>query len=126
MQTMITKARVAGYLCSMLLAEIACHTLPLRCLRLARLSRLYVVWSDLVLSGLVLWYHHTQWPVVSVCRDAAADWGLQCMRYEIRDISPPAGVRAAMELQVGPFLWFCSPRCKASAVSKSKLLCSVA
>ncbi|KAK9806143.1 hypothetical protein WJX72_003176 [[Myrmecia] bisecta] len=30
---------------------------------------------------------------------AAANWGLQCMRYEIRDISPPAGVRAAMELQ---------------------------
>lgn len=36
----------------------------------------------------------------SLCRDAAADWGLQCMRYEIRDISPPTGVRAAMELQV--------------------------
>lgn len=34
------------------------------------------------------------------CREAASDWGLQCMRYEIRDISPPAGVRAAMELQV--------------------------
>jgi SPFH domain / Band 7 family len=32
-------------------------------------------------------------------REAASDWGLQCMRYEIRDISPPAGVRAAMELQ---------------------------
>lgn len=38
-----------------------------------------------------------------VCRDAAADWGLQCMRYEIRDISPPTGVRAAMELQVRPY-----------------------
>ena len=32
-------------------------------------------------------------------REAASDWGLQCMRYEIRDILPPAGVRAAMELQ---------------------------
>ena len=32
-------------------------------------------------------------------REAASDWGLQCMRYEIRDINPPAGVRAAMELQ---------------------------
>lgn len=37
---------------------------------------------------------------MAVCREAASDWGLQCMRYEIRDISPPAGVRAAMELQV--------------------------
>ena len=32
-------------------------------------------------------------------REAASDWGLQCMRYEIRDINPPTGVRAAMELQ---------------------------
>ncbi|KAL3153774.1 hypothetical protein ABBQ32_013362 [Trebouxia sp. C0010 RCD-2024] len=37
--------------------------------------------------------------IVESIRDAAADWGLQCMRYEIRDISPPTGVRAAMELQ---------------------------
>ena len=39
-------------------------------------------------------------------REAASDWGLQCMRYEIRDINPPAGVRAAMELQArcGGFL----------------------
>ncbi|KAJ8559793.1 hypothetical protein K7X08_003851 [Anisodus acutangulus] len=31
--------------------------------------------------------------------DAANDWGLKCLRYEIRDISPPPGVRAAMEMQ---------------------------
>ncbi|KAL8458361.1 hypothetical protein ACS0TY_036032 [Phlomoides rotata] len=31
--------------------------------------------------------------------EAARDWGLQCLRYEIRDISPPRGVRAAMEMQ---------------------------
>ncbi|KAI7981507.1 hypothetical protein LOK49_Contig34G00005 [Camellia lanceoleosa] len=31
--------------------------------------------------------------------DAAKDWGLKCLRYEIRDISPPRGVRAAMEMQ---------------------------
>ncbi|KAL0382496.1 UNVERIFIED_CONTAM: putative protein C16G5.07c [Sesamum calycinum] len=31
--------------------------------------------------------------------EAAKDWGLQCLRYEIRDISPPRGVRAAMEMQ---------------------------
>ncbi|CAM8971099.1 unnamed protein product [Rhodiola kirilowii] len=30
---------------------------------------------------------------------AAQDWGLKCLRYEIRDISPPRGVRAAMEMQ---------------------------
>lgn len=37
--------------------------------------------------------------IVQVINEAAEAWGLQCMRYEIRDISPPAGVRAAMELQ---------------------------
>ncbi|KVH88397.1 Band 7 protein [Cynara cardunculus var. scolymus] len=31
--------------------------------------------------------------------EAAKDWGLQCLRYEIRDISPPRGVKAAMEMQ---------------------------
>ncbi|CAK9171022.1 unnamed protein product [Ilex paraguariensis] len=31
--------------------------------------------------------------------DAATDWGLKCLRYEIRDISPPRGVRVAMEMQ---------------------------
>ncbi|ESW15482.1 hypothetical protein PHAVU_007G076100 [Phaseolus vulgaris] len=30
---------------------------------------------------------------------AAKSWGLECLRYEIRDISPPRGVRAAMEMQ---------------------------
>eukprot|EP00884_Botryococcus_braunii_P021462 jgi/Botrbrau1/79/Bobra.0022s0069.1 len=37
--------------------------------------------------------------IVKSIQEAATDWGLQCMRYEIRDISVPAGVRAAMELQ---------------------------
>lgn len=37
--------------------------------------------------------------IVASIQDACADWGLKCMRYEIRDISPPPGVRAAMELQ---------------------------
>ncbi|KAL8538257.1 hypothetical protein ACS0TY_000292 [Phlomoides rotata] len=36
--------------------------------------------------------------VISI-NEAARDWGLQCLRYEIRDISPPRGVRAAMEMQ---------------------------
>ncbi|GAU48700.1 hypothetical protein TSUD_303120 [Trifolium subterraneum] len=30
---------------------------------------------------------------------AAKSWGLECLRYEIRDISPPRGVKAAMEMQ---------------------------
>ncbi|XP_024529875.1 stomatin-like protein 2, mitochondrial isoform X2 [Selaginella moellendorffii] len=30
---------------------------------------------------------------------AANDWGLECLRYEIRDISPPPGIKAAMEMQ---------------------------
>ncbi|KAK9916610.1 hypothetical protein WJX75_004826 [Coccomyxa subellipsoidea] len=37
--------------------------------------------------------------IVRSIQEAATDWGLQCMRYEIRDISPPPGVKAAMELQ---------------------------
>ncbi|KAK9836067.1 hypothetical protein WJX84_001705, partial [Apatococcus fuscideae] len=37
--------------------------------------------------------------IVESIREAASDWGLQCMRYEIKDIMPPPGVRAAMELQ---------------------------
>jgi regulator of protease activity HflC (stomatin/prohibitin superfamily) len=31
--------------------------------------------------------------------EAATDWGLKCLRYEIRDISPPIGVKKAMEMQ---------------------------
>ncbi|CAA2968203.1 stomatin 2, mitochondrial [Olea europaea subsp. europaea] len=37
--------------------------------------------------------------IVIAINDAAKDWGLKCLRYEIRDISPPRGVRAAMEMQ---------------------------
>lgn len=37
--------------------------------------------------------------IVESINVAAKDWGLQCLRYEIRDISPPRGVRAAMEMQ---------------------------
>ncbi len=38
--------------------------------------------------------------IVTAINDAAATWGIQCMRYEIRDIKPPANVLKAMELQV--------------------------
>ncbi|EYU19711.1 hypothetical protein ABFS82_06G095500 [Erythranthe guttata] len=36
--------------------------------------------------------------VISI-NEAAKDWGLKCLRYEIRDIAPPRGVQAAMEMQ---------------------------
>lgn len=38
--------------------------------------------------------------IVQAINEAATDWGLVCLRYEIRDISPPRGVRAAMEMEV--------------------------
>jgi regulator of protease activity HflC (stomatin/prohibitin superfamily) len=37
--------------------------------------------------------------IVDSINEAAAAWGMQCLRYEIRDINPPANVRKAMELQ---------------------------
>lgn len=33
------------------------------------------------------------------CRQAAGAWGLEVLRYEIRDITPPSSVRHAMDLQ---------------------------
>ncbi len=38
--------------------------------------------------------------IVNAINDAAQTWGIQCMRYEIKNISPPATVLKAMELQV--------------------------
>ena len=38
--------------------------------------------------------------IVQAINDAATTWGIQCMRYEIRDIKPPTTVLKAMELQV--------------------------
>lgn len=35
----------------------------------------------------------------SAINEATTDWGLKCIRYEIRDINPPAGIRQAMEMQ---------------------------
>ncbi|GFY81780.1 SPFH/Band 7/PHB domain-containing membrane-associated protein family [Actinidia rufa] len=37
--------------------------------------------------------------IVLAISDAAKDWGLMCLRYEIRDLSPPRGVRVAMEMK---------------------------
>lgn len=38
--------------------------------------------------------------IVQAINEAAKNWGIQCMRYEIQDITPPENVREAMELQV--------------------------
>lgn len=38
--------------------------------------------------------------IVLNINDAALNWGIQCMRYEIKDINPPQNVLKAMELQV--------------------------
>jgi len=37
--------------------------------------------------------------IVQAIHKAAEAWGLECLRYEIRDIVPPEGVARAMELQ---------------------------
>ncbi|CAD6246744.1 unnamed protein product [Miscanthus lutarioriparius] len=37
--------------------------------------------------------------IVSAINEAATDWGLKCIRYEIRDITPPTGIKQAMEMQ---------------------------
>lgn len=38
--------------------------------------------------------------IVSSINQAAQAWGIQCMRYEIKNITPPTSVLKAMELQV--------------------------
>lgn len=38
--------------------------------------------------------------IVLNINEAASNWGIQCMRYEIKDINPPQNVLKAMELQV--------------------------
>jgi regulator of protease activity HflC (stomatin/prohibitin superfamily) len=38
--------------------------------------------------------------IVRAINEASQSWGIQCMRYEIKDIKPPATVLKAMELQV--------------------------
>lgn len=37
--------------------------------------------------------------IVEAINDAASNWGLLCLRYEIRDITPPPGIRQTMEMQ---------------------------
>ncbi|XP_020240748.1 stomatin-like protein 2, mitochondrial [Asparagus officinalis] len=38
--------------------------------------------------------------IVSVINDAASGWGVECIRYEIMDVTPPPGVLTAMKMQV--------------------------
>lgn len=38
--------------------------------------------------------------IVTAINQAAQSWGIQCMRYEIKNISPPQSVLKAMEMQV--------------------------
>lgn len=38
--------------------------------------------------------------IVNTINEAAQTWGIQCMRYEIKNITPPATVLKAMEMQV--------------------------
>jgi stomatin-like protein 2 len=38
--------------------------------------------------------------IVTAINAAAQNWGIQCMRYEIKNISPPASILKSMEMQV--------------------------
>lgn len=42
---------------------------------------------------------HLNARIVATINDAAKAWGLECLRYEIRDILPPTGIKVAMEMQ---------------------------
>lgn len=37
--------------------------------------------------------------IVESINQASAAWGIKCLRYEIRDITPPKSVKAAMDMQ---------------------------
>lgn len=37
--------------------------------------------------------------IVNAINDASRAWGISCLRYEIRDITPPTSVKAAMDMQ---------------------------
>lgn len=43
---------------------------------------------------------HLNLSIVNAINEASAAWGIQCLRYEIKDITPPKTVIEAMELQV--------------------------
>ncbi len=37
--------------------------------------------------------------IVQAINSASGPWGVKCLRYEIRDITPPSAIRSAMEMQ---------------------------
>ena len=37
--------------------------------------------------------------VVRIVNETARAWSIECLRYEIRDIIPPASIKQAMEMQ---------------------------
>ena len=41
--------------------------------------------------------------IITSISKAAKAWGIECLRYEIRDIVPPASIKAAMDMQAGGF-----------------------
>ncbi|EOA34425.1 hypothetical protein CARUB_v10021955mg, partial [Capsella rubella] len=57
----------------------------------------YVLWNALCICSFMCLIPEASWQ--EAINVAAKDWGLQCLRYEIRDIMPPNGVRVAMEMQ---------------------------
>ena len=52
--------------------------------------------------------------VRSALNDASQKWGIDCMRYEIKDIKPPDQIKRSMELQAE------SERSKRSSILKSE------
>lgn len=42
---------------------------------------------------------HLNAAIVSAVNDAAQNWGIQVMRYEIRDVIPPTSIKHAMEME---------------------------
>lgn len=42
---------------------------------------------------------HMNSSIVSIVNEAAKAWGIECLRYELRDITPPASIKQAMEMQ---------------------------
>jgi len=42
---------------------------------------------------------HLNGAIVKQINEAAVAWGVQCLRYEIRDIVPPASVKSVMDMQ---------------------------
>ena len=58
--------------------------------------------------------------IVRSINEAAKDWGLECLRYEIRDISPPPAVRAAMEMQAEAERKYTFPKVSGCILPKTK------